>query len=525
MKRFLVFILFAILPARIFAQQTIVAVLDTAFASGGKVEFGLSDFGDEATDLYGVFPDMKSTSVITVCGKVGTSDPLVKKFGLVRLKANGTFDPSFGVAGKMIRTWAVSDYPNKMFVIASDSSMIFAGASNSSGLENDELPSLYSLNKSGIPDSSFGGDGHVALRYDATSHGSFNNLYQESGNFLGTGSLISNNSNGPSGFCAMRVKPDGTFDSTFGIFGKSLISLRVHSVTGYLTQNASITFIGVVDTNGQSVVFLGRMTAKGSIDSTFGNVGILNTEISLTAGTTLISGVQPDYKIVAALPMQGPSQTKPFTLIRFKTDGSPDSTYGTAGYVVVPVAPEAEPKGITIANNGKTVVTGDALGNLTKTAISRSNVDGSPDISFNMTGMVVLDIDTNTYSNYLSKLVGIGLKRYIGIGGSVHNGKNQFLIVRLKDDTLQTGSVIAEKNHPSLIYPNPVVSNCTVSSDYVIDNITILDELGRNATAADIARTNEYTFSVDMGRLLPGVYYYIVRQGSGKSTGKIVVTH
>jgi len=60
------------------AQPKIIVRIDTAYAHSGKVEFPLSQFGDEITDFYGIFPDVKDVSNVTVCGKVGTANPIQK---------------------------------------------------------------------------------------------------------------------------------------------------------------------------------------------------------------------------------------------------------------------------------------------------------------------------------------------------------------------------------------------------------------------------------------------------------------
>src|SRR5438105_12225470 len=99
-KLTLSFFMLACFCANIFAQQTIIAAIDTSFHHGGKLELSLSGNGDEVTDFFGVFPDKNLETKATVCGKIGTADPLRKKIGLVRVTVkNGTFDSLFGTNG------------------------------------------------------------------------------------------------------------------------------------------------------------------------------------------------------------------------------------------------------------------------------------------------------------------------------------------------------------------------------------------------------------------------------------------
>src|SRR4051812_198332 len=96
----LAFIICASFPFSVSAQLTIIAKIDTNFNHTGKLELPLSGFGDELVDYYGVFPDQQLVSKITVCGKVGTADPLRKKIGILRLNPNASFDISFGAGGQ-----------------------------------------------------------------------------------------------------------------------------------------------------------------------------------------------------------------------------------------------------------------------------------------------------------------------------------------------------------------------------------------------------------------------------------------
>ncbi len=518
------------------AQPKIIVSIDTAYAHTGKVEIPLSGFGDEITDFYGVFPDIQDVSNVTICGKIGTADPKIKQIGLIQLTPKGKFDSTFGKFGKTILNWGVSDYPNFMLVTADNSSDIFlAGASKLSSSDADQIPAIYKFKKNGNPDSSFGGDGHVAERYDTASSGEFTNIYTEDTTFLACGNSIANSQNGHDGFCAMRFFANGKLDPAFGIGGKAIIPVRIHSVSGFLTRNASITFIGVADKiDSQPPVILpivlARFTSKGLPDSTFGTNGIMTTSklVNETFGTMVV-GMQPDYKIVAAIPPIGISGLMPVTLVRFTSEGIIDSAYGTNGFTAVAfTVGESRARGINIAKNAKTVVAGSAVGALEQCATSRSNLDGSPDITLNQIGTAVVDVDSGAYSNYLIRFVGIGLKRYIGVGASIHNGISQFLIARFKDDTLQTGSVSTTDNNSQIsLYPNPSSKSITIqTSEGVFGNIEITDELGKKIeiTKSDYS-VDLKTCSLDISQLPNGLYYCSVQIGKEKIIRKFIVAH
>ncbi|MFI5264468.1 MAG: T9SS type A sorting domain-containing protein [Candidatus Kapaibacterium sp.] len=522
------------------AQPRIIVAIDTAYAHTGKIEFPLSGFGDEITDFYGIFPDTGNVNTVTICGKVGTANANVKKIGLVQLKPNGTFNPSFGNAGKTILNWGGSDYPNSMFVTSDSNSFIFlAGASGQSG--GDMIPAIFKFRKKGIPDSGFGGDGHVALRYDSGSGGEFTMVTSVSTKFLAAGRAVANSPKSHDGFCAMRFLPDGRLDSSYGIEGKAIIPdtnffLKLHSVFSFLTTNASLTFIGVLSDNidsSHSTIVLGRINPKGFPDSSFGKNGLLTTgnTFSSLSGISIVAGIQPDYKIVAALPPAGIAGLMPVRLVRFTSEGIIDSTYGTNGFTNVTFTNgESKARGINIAKNAKTVVAGSAVGALEQCATSRNNLDGTPDRTLNQIGTAVIDVDSGAYSNYLIRFVGIGNKRYIGVGASIHNGLSQFLVAHFKDDTLSKGGVAKSYESTDLlqIYPNPATSFfMIVAGQQITGDIKIIDALGREVA---LIATRQYssdtkTYSFDVSQLRNGIYDCIAQYGEEKIVRKFLVSH
>jgi uncharacterized delta-60 repeat protein len=512
-------------PALAFAQVSTVTILDTTFADelGGKVETSLGTFDDEITDFYVYFG-----SQITVCGKVGTVDSMLKHFGTIRLNPDGTFDSTFGVNGKSVLSWGVSDYPNSIYM-ESDGSVLAAGASGLTALAGDQVPSIFYITNSGLADSSFGIDGRIILRYDTSSSGAFTNIFPFSADFVACGGIAGNNSNGSSGFYAVCFTSNGKLDSTFGTNGKAFIPVQVHSVSGFLSANSYIIFCGVTDVSGEPIIVLGRLTPSGHADSTFGINGVKNTGIVLTAGTSITAAVEQDLKLLIAVPLAGPSQTIPFTLARFTTDGDLDTTYGTNGFSNIPIAPVATARGINIANSGETVINGSANGTLEHCATARIKQSGVPDQAFNRTGMDVIDVDNGLYSNYLLKFDAIGGKRYIGIGGTRQNGKLEFLVARFRDDTEQSAvNITPAEDSEIVLYPNPASTNVTIESGaQSFQNLRILDALGRETVLPEVwsQSADEKECSLCVSDLPDGIYYCIADCGGVRSVQKLIIAH
>jgi uncharacterized delta-60 repeat protein len=71
-------------------------------------------------------------------------------------------------------------------------------------------------------------------------------------------------------------------------------------------------------------------------------------------------------------------------LLRYQTDGSPDSSFGDGGQVVTSVRINPVDGGLQLQSDGKIIVTG-------LNTIARFNSDGSPDLSYGSAGLASLD--------------------------------------------------------------------------------------------------------------------------------------
>src|SRR5205823_1660150 len=124
--------------------------------------------------------------------------------------------------------------------------------------------------------------------------------------------------------------------------------------------------------------------ADGSLDSSFGNNGLVITDFGFDSQAFALA-VQTDGKIVVAgYTFTGGSQYD-FALARYNTDGSLDTTFGTNGEVVTDFGTGGdEALAVVIDADGKIVVagytfTGDSQYDF---ALARYNADGSLDTSF-----------------------------------------------------------------------------------------------------------------------------------------------
>lgn len=129
----------------------------------------------------------------------------------------------------------------------------------------------------------------------------------------------------------------------------------------------------------------------GQLDTTFATKGIfILNPIGNQGGSTRVA-LQTDGKIVFAAASGDPQQSNNgIALVRLNADGTPDSSFGTAGVVVFGVE-HTVPVGVAIQADGKIVVGSAAAQHVDGGAsfgLARFNSNGSADPSFGTGGQV-----------------------------------------------------------------------------------------------------------------------------------------
>ncbi|MGH8081290.1 MAG: hypothetical protein ACREP7_12000 [Lysobacter sp.] len=161
-----------------------------------------------------------------------------------------------------------------------------------------------------------------------------------------------------------RWQSNGQVDSTFGDGGVASVKLRRdfsdwHSCRSVAVQEDGKILVGG-SLNGN--VLLMRYKTDGQPDTAFGSAGVVTAAVGAMIDAYDIV-LQADGKIVVAINDVDSSSGDPAPLIaRFETNGSLDPSFGTGGVVMEPSAPEysgAFSRKLKIQPDGKIVVVGD----------------------------------------------------------------------------------------------------------------------------------------------------------------------
>jgi len=203
-------------------------------------------------------------------------------------------------------------------------------------------------------------------------------------------------------FAVAQVAP-GDLDTTFNGTGKSRVALPGDDNGSALAVQADGKRVvaGYSLDGAKSAFLVIRYNTDGSPDTSFGIGGKVLTDVGSNGGEAKAVKIQADGKIVVAGDSVNSTNgffPNRFTIVRYNSDGSLDMSFGSGGKVITVVgAHTAEAYGLAIQTDGKLVVVGTAVNNSSDNdfAVVRYNSDGSLDVSFNVDGIALTPIEGN----------------------------------------------------------------------------------------------------------------------------------
>lgn len=228
-------------------------------------------------------------------------------FGISRVNADGTIDTSFGTNG-----YAITQIPNysmsyiKAVGVQADGKII--GVGMSVGPDGYDFSSAR-FNTDGSLDTGFANSGFLAVDFGGSYSADFGTAltFQEDGKILIGGHQEYSLIPGVPEYDAVvvRLNTDGSYDSSFGTNGKSVIQINEEAsyVSGIALQaDGKILITGqfAIYTQSVSDIYVARLNANGSIDTYFGNDGYIVYDPLQTEDEAKSILVQEDGKILVA---------------------------------------------------------------------------------------------------------------------------------------------------------------------------------------------------------------------------------
>lgn len=318
----------------------------------------------------------------------------VNRLATSRHNSDGTLDTTFGEAGQVIvdfGDWA--SFWADAVAIDADCRIVVAGRKEDSNGNRDF--GVVRLNADGSPDTSFAGDGRVAVDFAGGNDEASAVAIQSDGRIVVAGVAAISAAN-PTDFAAIRLNTDGTLDTTFDRDGKQTVDFETRADFAIdLAIQADGKFVLVGASAGSDTAFgVARLNTDGSLDNTFsfdgrqriGTQGLQNVARAVAVhddGRIVVAG----YSIV--------SGNYDFSVVLLTADGNPDVTFDGDGKRTFDfMGGDDRAEDVAIDANGRIVVAGWAWGRETEfdDAIARLNTDGSLDNTFDADGKQTADI-------------------------------------------------------------------------------------------------------------------------------------
>ncbi|MEH1825775.1 MAG: DUF4347 domain-containing protein, partial [Nostoc sp.] len=386
-------------------------------------------------------------------------------------------DASFDSDGKVTTDLGSADIARSI-VVQDDGKILVAGVSNSNF-------AVVRYNSNGSLDTSFGSGGKVTTDIgNKTSDTSYSIALQPDGKILVAG--VSGNN-----FAVVRYNSNGSLDASFDSDGKVTTDLGSTDVAYSIALQADGKIILAGKRSNDFAVV--RYNSNGSLDTSFGSAGKVITDIgSKTTDTAYSVSVQADGKIIV-----GGVSNNNFALVRYNSEGSLDTNFGSAGKVITDLGSTDIAYSVTLQGDGKIILVGKRGNDF---AVVRYNSDGSLDTSFGGAGKVITNIGSNTTDTAYS--VSVQANGKIIVAGS---SSGNFALVRYNSDgtldsdfntngiiTTDIGTKTADNAYAltqhdgTIIVAGVSANNFAVARYRVNQNPVLVNEIADKETPEDI---------------------------------------
>lgn len=323
---------------------------DATFDDDGVVTAGLAD-GEPTAIALAVQDDGK---ILTAGPDYGANHEAV----VFRFNQDGSLDDSFGDAGAVVFDAADGVGGLDDVLALPDGKILVAGALNIGGTFNLEVTRLL---EDGSVDVTFADEGSfIRAGVDSAANAL---AVAPDGAILVAGAVenglpVPPETNPTRNALLVRLLADGTLDEDFGAGGEATLSLAPadnSAIDLKVQPDAKIVIGGYLSDADTSSFVAARFEADGSLDTSFGDDGVLTTgEIDDAEAVVL----QPDGRIVLAGDVY-PGDTSNLAVLRLNPDGTVDDTFGDGGVAAFEdLASYSSGQGAALAPDGSIVVVG-----------------------------------------------------------------------------------------------------------------------------------------------------------------------
>ena len=237
-------------------------------------------------------------------------------------------------------------------------------------------------------------------------------------------------------FALVRYNSNGSLDASFGSNGRQTTNINSYQddiVSLAIQRDGKIIAAGYTVIGSYIGFSMARYNTNGTIDSSFGSGGIVVTKIGSYFNVITSVAIQNDGKIVAAGYCNDGSKNE-FALARYDSRGSLDSSFNGDGKLAFSIRSHDDRlNSMVIQADGKILVAGQSSNAyFFDFAMARYTADGYPDNSFSGDGKLITSLG---HSESVINSIAIHPDGKIVAAGSVRNSINpDFALARYKID-------------------------------------------------------------------------------------------
>lgn len=322
--------------------------------------------------------------------------------GALRLNADGSRDATFGTDGlaPTIDYFGSWDYVSGVAALA-DGTAVIAGQGAGTGADISNRLAVARYTATGQLDTTFGTNGLLTQKIGAANHDEFWQamVADAAGNIYVAGQATD-----ASGYVRSTVVKVDSTGAVVGIwyadFAGTTYPEGFYGVT--LQSDGKVVAGGDAYNGSQRVATVARFNTDGSLDSTFSGDGLFTFAYQTYAGAyeqVRDVAMQSDGKIIAAFVTSPSAATYDFGVARINSDGTLDTTTfaNPTGMITQHVNTQDFVYRVVVQTDGQIVLAGEAnnaSGNMDYTLLRYSS-SGSLDTTFGNSGILQIDFSNN----------------------------------------------------------------------------------------------------------------------------------
>lgn len=343
----------------------------------------------------------------------------------------GDLDKTFGNGGMVnVGIGGYSDIAKEV-KLQMDGKIIVAGYGLESAASFKGL-SIARYLSDGSLDYDFGNLGLIQ-KQTTTLEGELNSIViQKDDNIVAVGYSISSNTNNEN-LTLVRFTKNGKLDESFGNGGLIVTEISNRKEIGEsvaIQPDGKIISVGTTHHDPNFDIFLVRYDELGQLDPYFGLGGIVITDINSGHDLGKSLAIQKDGKLIVA----GFTYSQDnfcMTLLRYDSNGKLDSTFAKSGIAITNINSRIGKLDLALQNDGKIILIGPSeVDNTHHFTVVRFNNNGSLDESFGNNGI------TKTIIGDFSEAESVALDSYGNIVVAGTSGlESQAFVVAMYSQT------------------------------------------------------------------------------------------